>query len=218
MISKFYRTPMLYLIAGAIGLCSLSACNFGGTNELYVRPINVTIPADASSVQALIGLTFEIIEDGDTTLVTFTGPNTIQLANAGFVLNGTVEYGPGSACTVTVDDSTFPVDVGPQAGDAVSFDPCLLTLETDESTQSGDPTDGTITLTFGDTDSEPEPVTVLIEDAGDGRVNIFVNGELWGVGDITAWGEIKNVTSPEDATGATGTGGTGGTGGVGGGS
>lgn len=226
MTSKFYRTPILYLIAGAIGLCSLSACNFGGDDTLYIRAIDVVVPADESSVQPLVGLSFEFLDGadifgdfaGDVVTVSFPSPGTIMLSSGDNSASGSITYGPGDVCTLNIDESTFGADEGPQAGDQFTLEPCSIAIQTPDASQTGVSQSGTVTLNLGGTDSEPVTVTVMVENNGDGTVTIYVNGEPIAVGTITAWGDIQNVTTPAGATGATGTGGTGGTGGVGGGS
>lgn len=216
MRSNLYKMPMLYLVVGVIGLCTLSACNFGSGDETFaVQPINIQVPLDESNVAAVEDLEFvfssgEAIHAdlaGDETTVTITSSSSIEIASGGDTATGSLAFG---SCIITIESSTFAVGEGPQVGDVITIAPCAINIVTMETADTGVSQSGTVTLILGDTESEPVTVTIRIENAGNGRVNIFVNNVLAATARISGGGIVTDPRSPQGGTGATGTGGTGG--------
>lgn len=216
MRSNLYQLPKLYLVLGVIGLCTMSACNFGSGDETFaVQPIDIAVIVDESNVAALEGLTFtfssgEAIHpglEGDETTVTFTSESSIEIASGGNTATGELTFG---SCIINIETSTFPPGEGPQVGDEIVIEPCAINIMTEETTDTGIAQSGTVTLILGATESDPVTVTIVIENAGNGRVNIFINNEIAAVARVTSGGGVTDPETPQGGTGATGTGGTGG--------
>ncbi len=216
MRSNLYQLPKLYLVLGVIGLCTLSACNFGSGDETFaVQPVDIPVIVDESNVAALEGLAFtfssgEAIHpglEGDETTVTFTSESSIEIAAGGNTATGALTFG---SCIINIETSTFPPGEGPQVGDEIEIEPCAINIMTEETTDTGIAQSGTVTLILGGTESDPVTVTVVIENAGNGRVNILINNEIAAVARVTSGGSVTDSESPQGGTGATGTGGTGG--------
>lgn len=216
MRSNLYKSPMLYLVMGVIGLCTLSACNFGSGDETFaVQPVDIEVPVDESNVEAIDDLAFvfssgEAIHPnltGDETTVTITSSSSIEIESADGVATGTLSFG---SCIIEIETSTFAAGAGPQVGDVITITPCAINIQTEETTDTGVAQSGTVTLILGDTESAPVTVTILIENAGNGRVEILIDNVVAAIARVATGGTVTNPESPQGGTGATGTGGTGG--------
>jgi len=209
MQQKNLGKAMRYLVAvcALVSALAMVGCGGGGgggdgdgaaTTTSNVS--NVSVPVNATTVQAVLGQPFTIPNGavfdpgiGNNNPVTFTFDRSTTFSLEGSsTASGDVTFG---SCTLTVTLSGFPAGQGPQVGKVINFTTCGIQITASNVTVGSGAVSGTLTLTLGGPNGSSTSIAITVQ------VSIRSDGTL----------VINGVATGITISGTTGTTGTGGT-------